>query len=142
MYRGVGVRLMGDFDRLEAELKASEDRLEAKLQASEERSKIYREQILEKLIEIQATQDKRYQIVVEVEKGLARVISHLESEHIDRANFSKVLHGNGKPGLLVRVDRLEQIEKGRAKILIPGALTLVGLAIKAIWDLITSPKGP
>ena len=46
-----------------------------------------------------------------------------------------VINGNGQPGLITRVDRIEQKEKWRDVIRTGGVLAVVGLLIKEFWSL-------
>ena len=50
-------------------------------------------------------------------------------KHIDRA-----FNGNGGPGLKLRIDRLEQVEKGRRWTIRTLAATVIGVVAVAIVD--------
>lgn len=41
-----------------------------------------------------------------------------------------------KPGLVLRIDRLEQTESRRSRLLNAALVALAGLVVKAVWDLI------
>jgi len=51
--------------------------------------------------------------MAEVNGHAAKTIAHLEAETENRARVSKILFGNGEPGIDKRLDRLEQDERRR-----------------------------
>ncbi len=54
---------------------------------------------------------------------------HTKLDRLDEA-----IRGNGKPGLQLRLDRLEAVEKSRSKLTWLIAGVIVTLAITAIWQ--------
>ena len=55
----------------------------------------------------------------------------------DTQRLSRKVEGNnGQPGIDKRLDRVEQVEKGRAKWSALFASALVMLGAKAVWDLL------
>jgi hypothetical protein len=65
--------------------------------------------------------------------SLRKEINDLTSEF--RA-LRKVIVGNGLPGVISRLDRVEQNEKRRKLILSAACVSVVGLIVKAIWEII------
>jgi len=47
-----------------------------------------------------------------------------------------VVDGNGKPGIVTRLDRIEQKEKLRDKIRTGGIFVVIGLVIKDLWAVL------
>ena len=47
--------------------------------------------------------------------------------------IDKSLRGNGKVGMVVRIDRLEQAEATRSRLLWVIATTVIGLLVATIW---------
>jgi predicted alternative tryptophan synthase beta-subunit len=68
------------------------------------------------------------ELVVDQGKQTAK-LEHIV-ETVNEINAS--LKGNGKPGLLIRTDRLEQKEKTKAKIFWVILAATVGLLVKAV----------
>jgi type IV secretory pathway component VirB8 len=60
--------------------------------------------------------------------------NHFESIHRKLDRLDEAIRGNGKPGLQLRLDRLEAAEKSRAKLIwiIVGAAAT--LAVTAVWQ--------
>ncbi len=55
----------------------------------------------------------------------------------DVAQIERMLIGsNGTPGMSVRLDRLEQSHKVRARVELAGITAIAGLLVKAIWDIL------
>lgn len=73
-----------------------------------------------------------------MEKQMARVVSHLESEvgnltkHIN--DFSNLLNGN--EGIILRLDRLWEAEKRRVWMTRTVLVSVVGLLVTQVWLLL------
>lgn len=85
----------------------------------------------------------------------ARIISHLESERgtykrytdtfaltVERMNkmlekHEEIFHGNGKVGILTRIDRVEQIESQRSWHIRAIWTALISVIMKAFYSMIT-----
>ena len=64
-----------------------------------------------------------------VERELAEL--HAKLDRLDEA-----IRGNGKPGIQLRLDRLESAEAKRSKLLWIIASSTVALALNPLWKLI------
>lgn len=77
-----------------------------------------------------------------METALEHLIEIKQQEHKDvRALLEKhstSLYGNGHEGLMVRMDRLEQIEKNRLWAWRTVFGCVVGLVVKAFFDMVVS----
>lgn len=86
---------------------------------------------------------------------VARLVARLDSElgtPMSRGNIHRTLDdvksemralrtvivGNGVPGMMTRLDRLEQAEKRRATWLSAIGITSIGLAFKAVYEYFTT----
>jgi len=56
--------------------------------------------------------------------------------HVKLDKLDEAVRGNGKPGILVRLDRLESAEMTRSRLLWIIAGSTVTLAVGAIWKLV------
>jgi len=56
--------------------------------------------------------------------------------HTKLDRMDEAIRGNGKPGIQLRLDRLESAEAVRSKLLWIIAGSVVSLAIAAIWKLL------
>lgn len=68
-----------------------------------------------------------------------------EARADDSAKLDKILkhlEGNGREGLIVRVDRLEQTEKRRSRLVLTVAATVIALVVKTGWELLTTGDAP
>ncbi len=59
-----------------------------------------------------------------------------ESIHTKLDKLDESIRGNGKPGIQLRLDRLESAEAVRSRLLWIIAMATVTLALGAIWKLI------
>ncbi len=59
-----------------------------------------------------------------------------ESIHTKLDKLDESIRGNGKPGIQLRLDRLEKAEAVRSRLLWIIAMATVTLALGAIWKLI------
>lgn len=73
----------------------------------------------------------------DIHERLARVEVLVSSTDEKLDQVLHALHGNGEPGMKVRVDRLEQAEKRRAKVIWAAITSAVGLATAALWKSFT-----
>lgn len=65
------------------------------------------------------------------------VLLKLSEMRGDVQQVERMLMGNnGHPGISVRLDRLEQSQAARARLEIAGITVLVGLLVKAIWEVL------
>ena len=91
--------------------------------------------INERLMDVEKSID-RLVLVVENQKGNHELVLQNQAALLSR--FDKILFGtNGTPGLDKRLDRLEQIDKGRAWNLRAIWTALVTVGVKAAWDMLT-----
>ena len=60
---------------------------------------------------------------------------HAKLDRLDEA-----IRGNGKPGLQLRLDRLEAAERTRGKLIWIVVGAAVTLAVTAVWDQIFGPS--
>ncbi len=67
---------------------------------------------------------------------LARLEVGQESMHDDVRLIKRCLMGNGREGLVIRVDRLEESDKARKVIHNAGWIVVLALAIERVWPLI------
>ena len=58
------------------------------------------------------------------------------SIHTKLDRLDEALRGNGKPGIQLRLDRLESAEAVRSRLLWVIAGSVVSLAVTAVWKLI------
>jgi hypothetical protein len=58
------------------------------------------------------------------------------SIHAKLDRMDEAIRGNGKPGIQLRLDRLESAEAVRSKLLWIIAGSVVSLAIAAVWKLL------
>ena len=56
--------------------------------------------------------------------------------HTKLDRMDEAIRGNGKPGIQLRLDRLESAEAVRSKLLWIIAGSVVSLAIAAVWKLV------
>ncbi len=56
--------------------------------------------------------------------------------HAKLDRMDEAIRGNGKPGIQLRLDRLESAEAVRSKLLWIIAGSVVSLAIAAVWKLV------
>jgi len=64
-----------------------------------------------------------------------------EARHDDSGKLDKILkhlEGNGREGLIVRVDRLEQTERRRSRLMWTVAAGVVALVVKTGWEVLRS----
>jgi len=64
-----------------------------------------------------------------------------EARRDDSAKLDKILkhlEGNGRDGLIVRVDRLEQTEKRRSRLVWIVAAAVIALVVKTGWELLNT----
>jgi len=68
---------------------------------------------------------------------LERLEEHAQQDRVDFTRINESLHGNGKPGMNLRLDRLEQTEKRRGKqiwviftALVGGVVSWIGMLLK------------
>ena len=61
---------------------------------------------------------------------------HFESIHAKLDRLDEAIRGNGKPGIQLRLDRLEGAEATRSRLLWLIAASTVTLALGAVWKLI------
>ena len=73
----------------------------------------------------------------EIKLFIARLEPTLESMNRLLAKHDDIIHGNGKPGLVTKLDRLEQAKKTSDTHAFAGWTALIGVAIKSGWDLFT-----
>ena len=62
-----------------------------------------------------------------------------EASRDDSAKLDKILKhldGNGREGLIVRVDRLEQTERRRSRLVWTVAAGVIALVVKTGWELL------
>jgi len=59
-----------------------------------------------------------------------------DSIHTKLDKLDEAIRGNGKPGILVRLDRLESAEMTRSRLLWIIAGSTVTLAVGAVWNLV------
>lgn len=65
------------------------------------------------------------------------VLLKLSEMRADVQQVERMLMGtNGHPGISVRLDRLEQAHAARIRLELAGITVLVGLLIKAIWEVV------
>ncbi len=65
------------------------------------------------------------------------VLLNLAAIRSDVRLIERMLQGsNGHPGFSVRLDRLEQSQKSRARLEVAGITALAGLLIKAVWEVL------
>ena len=58
------------------------------------------------------------------------------SIHTKLDRLDEAIRGNGKPGIQLRLDRLESAEAVRSKLLWIIAGSVVSLAVAAVWKLV------
>jgi len=56
--------------------------------------------------------------------------------HVKLDRLDEAIRGNGKLGILLRLDRLESVEAMRSKLLWIIAGSVLSLAVAAIWNLV------
>ena len=49
----------------------------------------------------------------------------------------KMLSGNGSPGIVTRLDRLEQSDKRRQALTFAALVAALGAVVKTAWDVVT-----
>ena len=59
-----------------------------------------------------------------------------EAVHVKLDKLDEAIRGNGKPGILVRLDRLESAEMTRSRLLWIIAGSTVTLVVGAVWNLV------
>jgi len=59
--------------------------------------------------------------------------NHFEAIHRKLDQLDEAIRGNGKPGIQLRLDRLEAAEHGRNRLVWLIAGSVVTLAITALW---------
>jgi len=59
--------------------------------------------------------------------------NHFEAIHRKLDQLDEAIRGNGKPGIQLRLDRLEAAERGRNRLLWLIAGSVLTLAITALW---------
>ena len=58
------------------------------------------------------------------------------SMHAKLDRLDEAIRGNGKPGIQLRLDRLEAAEATRSRLLWIIAAAVVSLAVAAVWKLV------
>jgi len=66
-------------------------------------------------------------------EDMAQCQKHFEEIHRKLDRLDEAIRGNGKPGMQLRLDRLEAAERGRSRILWLIAGSAVTLAVTALW---------
>jgi len=66
-------------------------------------------------------------------EDLAQCQKHFEEIHRKLDRLDEAIRGNGKPGMQLRLDRLEAAERGRSRVLWLIAGSAVTLAVTALW---------
>ena len=59
--------------------------------------------------------------------------------HVKLDRLDEAIRGNGKPGIQLRLDRLEGAEATRSRVLWIIAGSAVTLAVAALWRLVIGP---
>ena len=66
-------------------------------------------------------------------EDMAQCQKHFEEIHRKLDRLDEAIRGNGKPGMQLRLDRLEAAERGRSRVLWLIAGSAVTLAVTALW---------
>ena len=89
-------------------------------------------EVLQRLAEL-TTQQQLITVKLQT-MDVRREEMHVENQNALRP-FQVFLYGNGKPGAEVRMDRIEQREQSREKTGWLVMASVIGLVIKAVFDL-------
>lgn len=80
--------------------------------------------------------------LVENVADIKEALSRLEEKMLKVEDHHRTLYGvGGQPGLTIIVDRLDQVERSRAKHLGIIYTAIAGLVIKSFWTLLFTNNG-